>query len=224
MAIAAKPGGARADRYQAYDRQRVMARSQSDCDAALKRKSRQSQGQIHRRAKSRARALGILRVQIAIPSWSQRTGESETMTQIQAISQDADESRGPVHRASLRARRLRRILRHHPLRHRLRLWPRGAKGDHRHRNGGADCGGSHRQPAPDVRLRRSAQRDGAQAVQAMVDAIRAEIGRTQHLRAVLQSRAHAAVLAMASDAGGGLAHRQSAGRLGGDRDCRWSAG
>ena len=110
------------------------------------------------------------------------------------------QSRGPVHSASLWARRLRRILRHHPLRHRLRLWPRGAKGDHRHRNGGADCGGTHRQPAPDVRLRRSAQRDGAQAVQAVVDAIRAEIGRTQHLRAVLQSRAHAAVLAMASDA------------------------
>jgi hypothetical protein len=67
MAIAAEPGGAGAARYQAYDRQREMAWSQSDCDAALKEKSRQSQGQIHLRARPCDRALGILRLQIAIP-------------------------------------------------------------------------------------------------------------------------------------------------------------
>jgi hypothetical protein len=68
---------------------------------------------------------------------------------------------------------LRRILRHHPLRHRLRLGHRGAKGDHRHRNGGADCGGSS-STCSDVRLRRSAQRDGTQAI-SNGDAIRAEM-------------------------------------------------
>jgi protein-S-isoprenylcysteine O-methyltransferase Ste14 len=87
MAIAAEPGGAGAARYQAYDRQREMAWSQSDCDAALKEKSRQSQGQIHRRAKPCGRALGILRVQIAIPRG--RNGPESTMTQIQAIGQHA---------------------------------------------------------------------------------------------------------------------------------------
>jgi hypothetical protein len=39
----------------------------SDGDAALKEKSRQSQGQIHLRARPCDRALGILRLQIAIP-------------------------------------------------------------------------------------------------------------------------------------------------------------
>src|SRR5258705_10237685 len=87
MAIAAEPGGAGAGRYQAYDRQREMAAWQSDCDAALKEKSRQSQGQIHRRAKSCGRALGILRVQIAIPRG--RNGPESTMTQMQAIGQHA---------------------------------------------------------------------------------------------------------------------------------------
>jgi protein-S-isoprenylcysteine O-methyltransferase Ste14 len=88
MAMAAEPGLAGAGRYQAYDRQREMAAwPQSDCDAALKEKSRQSQGQIHRRAKSCGRALGILRVQIAIPRG--RNGPESTMTQIQAIGQHA---------------------------------------------------------------------------------------------------------------------------------------
>jgi len=50
-------------------------------------------------------------------------------------------------------------------------------------NGRADRGGAHRQPRPDVHLRAPAQRDGAQAVQAMVDAIRSESDRAQHLRA-----------------------------------------
>ena len=120
MAMAAEPGGAGAARYQAYDRQREMAAwSQSDCDAALKEKSRQSQGQIHRRAKPCGRALGILRVQIAIPR--DRNGPEKTMTQIQAIGRDAA---SPVSRfiAFLYgACSLRRVLRHHSLRHRLRL-------------------------------------------------------------------------------------------------------
>ena len=50
------------------------------------------------------------------------------------------------------------------------------------------------------------------AIQEMVDAIRAEIGRAQHLCAVRQPRARSAVLAVASDAGGGLAGRRSANR------------
>ena len=66
-----------------------------------------------------------------------------------------------------------------------------------------------RQSGAAVALRHPAQRDGAHAVQAMVDAIRAEIGRAQHLRAARQPRACPAVLAMAADAGRGLAGRQS---------------
>ena len=55
---------------QAHDRQREMARlhGSSGRPSRLKEKSRQSQGQIHRRAKPCGRALGILRVQIAISS------------------------------------------------------------------------------------------------------------------------------------------------------------
>jgi methanethiol S-methyltransferase len=59
---------------------------QSGLRTRLKEKSRQSQGQIQRRAKSWGRALGILRVQIAIPR--DRNGPEKTMTQIQAIGQD----------------------------------------------------------------------------------------------------------------------------------------
>ena len=44
----------------------------------------------------------------------------------------------------------------------------------------------------------------------MVDTIRAEIGRAQHLRPVREPRAHPAVLAVAAHAGGGVAHRRSA--------------
>ena len=48
-------------------------------------------------------------------------------------------------------------------------------------------------------FRHSAQRHGAPAVQAMVDAIRAALGRAHHLRAVRQSRAGTVALAMAAD-------------------------
>ena len=57
-----------------------------------------------------------------------------------------------------------------------------------------------RQSPADVPVRRPAQRDGAQAIQAMVDAICAETGRAQHLCAVRQPDADPAVLAVASDA------------------------
>ena len=127
---------------------------------------------------------------------------------------------GPVRRISLRHRSIRLILHHHPLCHRFRLRS-GSAEDHRLRRGRGDDGGACRQPVADVRLRHSAQRDGTQAVQGMVDAIRAEVGRTQHLCAVFESRARLAVLAMASDANGGLAHRQSANRH--DRDCDFIA-
>jgi hypothetical protein len=86
-----------------------------------------------------------------------------------------------------------------PLRRRLRLGPRGAEDD-RHRNGRTEGGSVRRQPPADVRLCHSAQRDGAQAVQAMVDAVRREIGRAQHLCAAHEPRAHSAVLAMAAAA------------------------
>ena len=48
----------------------------------------------------------------------------------------------------------------------------------------------------------------ARAIQAMVAAIRAEIGRAQHLRSARQPRACPAVLAMARHAGRGLAGRE----------------
>ena len=48
------------------------------------------------------------------------------------------------------------------------------------------------------------------AVQGVVDAIRAEVGRAQHLCAAREPRARAAVLAVAADPGGGLAGRRSA--------------
>src|SRR3954470_22415149 len=48
----------------------------------------------------------------------------------------------------------------------------------------------------------------------MVDAIRAEIGRTQHVRAALKPRAHPALLAMAANACDDLADREPADRHG----------
>src|SRR2546421_6903589 len=128
----------------------------------------------------------------------------------------AGQSHEPIHCISLRTSILRRVLRRHPLRHRLPLGPRRAE-EHRHRNGRVDGGSVYHQSPPDVRLCRSTQRDGAAGIQAMVDAIRAEVGRAQYLRAVLEPRAHPAVLAMAPDTRCGLAHRQSADRYGDDR-------
>ena len=53
-------------------------------------------------------------------------------------------------------------------------------------------------------VRRSTQRDGAAGLQALVDAVRAGLDRAQHIRAVFQPRAVAAVLAVAADACAGL--------------------
>ncbi len=53
---------------------------------------------------------------------------------------------------------------------------------------------------------------------------RAEIDRAQHLCAVREPRAHPAVLAMAADAGRGLADRRAADRHGGRRAVAASAG
>ncbi len=76
---------------------------------------------------------------------------------------------------------------------------------------GAAHRSAHRQSAADVAVRHPAQRDGAPGIQALVDAIRAEIGRAQHLCAARQPRAGPAVLAVAADPGGGLAgHRPAA--------------
>ena len=87
--------------------------------------------------------------------------------------------------------------------------------DHRYRRGRPDGGSADRQPAADVGVRHPAQRDGAQAVQAMVDAVRAEADRAQHLRAVREPRADPAVLAVASDADAGVADRRPRRRHGG---------
>ena len=51
----------------------------------------------------------------------------------------------------------------------------------------------------------------------MVDAIRAEVDRAEHLCAVRQPRARAAVLAVAPDPGSGVAHRQPGARHGSSR-------
>ena len=77
--------------------------------------------------------------------------------------------------------------------------------------------GAGRQPAADVAVCDPAQRDGAPAIQAMVDAIGAEVDRAQHLCAVRKPRTCAAVLAVAADAGGDLERRESGYRNGPDR-------
>ena len=87
-----------------------------------------------------------------------------------------------VPRISLRPRSLSRLLPHVPLCHRLCRRPDGAEGD-RHRCGRAAGRSTRRQPPADVAVCRAAQRHGAQAVQAMVDALCPEAGRAQHLRA-----------------------------------------
>src|SRR5215468_8540988 len=77
----------------------------------------------------------------------------------------------------------------------------------RHRTGSAACGGAHRQSPVDGAVRHPAQRDGAQVVQAMVDAIRSEVGRAPHLCAAGEPSAAALVLAMAANPNCALARR-----------------
>src|SRR6476659_11254578 len=86
--------------------------------------------------------------------------------------------------------------------------------DHRYRDGRTDDRGADRQYFADVTVRRATQRDGAKAVQGMVDAICAEISRAEHVCLVRQSGAPSLVLAMASDAGRDVADRRSVNRDG----------
>src|SRR5215510_16054171 len=60
-------------------------------------------------------------------------------------------------------------------------------------------GSDHYQSLADGAVRSAAQHYGTPAIQAMVDAVCAASGRTQHLRSVCQSRAHPLVLAVAPD-------------------------
>src|SRR5262249_1616986 len=92
---------------------------------------------------------------------------------------------------------------------------RGGAQDHRQRAGCAAAAGADHQHPADVAVRRSAQRDGAQAVQALVDAIRAGLDRAQHIRAAGELGADPAVLAVASDPADRLANRRPADRRGG---------
>src|SRR2546423_4297717 len=101
------------------------------------------------------------------------------------------------------------ILFHGPLRH----WFRGRylrAEDHRQRVGGTLGRSSHNQSFAYDALRATAQRDGTPAVQAAVDAICAAVSGTQHLCSVCEPRADLVVLAVAADAGRGLADRRSA--------------
>ena len=186
--------------------------------------------QAHLKDKSRRRAKSFGRTPRHPPpdrDPRDSNGSEETMTQIQALNDGHTRPRQchrPHHRLPLRPRGLRRILRHLPLRHRLRRRPGGAE-DHRQRQRPG-----RRLQALIVNLllmsifaiQHSVM--ARPAVQALVDAVRAEVGRAQHLCAAGEPGARAAVLAVAADAGGGLADRRSAARHGGDRCCRSSAG
>ena len=78
--------------------------------------------------------------------------------------------------------RLPVVLRHVPLRHRLRRQSAGAQDDRQRRAGAARAGAGHQHPAPRP-LRHPAQRHGAAGLQALVDALRAAGGRAHDLRA-----------------------------------------
>src|SRR5262249_14212850 len=120
-----------------------------------------------------------------------------TQKQFVRVRLTRENDNGTDHWISVWTRGLCRIPRNGPLRHRLRF-RRGGAQDYRQRPG---CTGravaDHQHPA-DVVVRRSAQCDGAQAVQALVDAIRASLDRAQHIRAVGQFGADPAVRAVAS--------------------------
>ena len=95
-------------------------------------------------------------------------------------------------------RRLRRVSRNHTVCDRVRRQSGRSEVDRFGRGGPADREHAHQYHAARV-VRRTTQRDGAAGLQALVDAVRAALHRTEYIRAVLQSRAVAAVLAVAAD-------------------------
>src|SRR6266581_3615185 len=96
------------------------------------------------------------------------------------------------------------LLFYHALRCRLSVGRCSAE-NHRHWSERSDGGSIHLRLAPDFCLRDPAQRDGAQAFQAMVDEVRPGRGRAKHLCTVLEPDTCLAALAMAADAGAGMA-------------------
>ena len=127
---------------------------------------------------------------------------------------------------AVRNRELCAVLRHVPLRHRLRRQPRRAEEP----STAAPVGPLGTALLINLGLlgavRGAAQRDGAPGVQALVDAHRAGAGRAQHLRAGCRSLALiAAVLAVAADRRRGVERRRRRSARGAAaRRCSRSAG
>src|SRR5215510_2002282 len=111
----------------------------------------------------------------------------------------------------IRHRRVSRVRDYDCLCNRLCHRTRGAEDDRLRACRRADRLG-HDQLAADVAVCNPAQRHGETPVQEVVDSHRADRGGTQHLRAFLKPRAHVAVLAMAADAGSGMAGDEPAHR------------
>src|SRR6266566_453460 len=103
----------------------------------------------------------------------------------------------------LRNCRLRNISRHHTVCDRLRRQLGRPEVDRYGHRGPSDRERDPQYHAARI-VRSTTQRDGATGLQALVDALRAAIHRTEYVRAVLQPGAAAAVLAMAADSGADL--------------------
>jgi hypothetical protein len=95
-----------------------------------------------------------------------------------------------------------------PLRHRFCHRLSRAE-NNRHRRGYAGCRCTHYRPSATLAIRRAAQCDGQDDVQAIVDAIRSCRYRTKHVRASRQPCSDIAVLAVATYPRDDLARKQS---------------
>src|SRR5215467_12871442 len=140
------------------------------CRTSPQQKSRTSQGQIKPASKTLvAAAANRAEARIRRPS-APRGSAGIAPEAIRGGALPGRMHDGTDHWISVRTSGLHHIPRNLPLRRRLRF-RRGGAQDHRQRAGCARGASADHQYPADVAVRGSAQRNGAQAVQALVDAI-----------------------------------------------------